>query len=163
MGRNSMRSHENKDRSIQEYLETLSKYSIVVESEARSRERLAISSNSVTCSRSLQHTTSSLHRKSGMCENSLPKGSLESKIATGRAKIELAMRSTRSTKPRRKIILGTIERFEKLRENLYQHRASQNIWSTSFCGRKAEQGQDVGRGHKTRFDGCWSTSRHPPS
>ena len=85
-----------------------------------------------------------------MCENSLPKGSLESKIATGRAKIELAMRSTRSTKPRRKIILGTIERCEKLREKLYQHRASQNIWSTSFCSRTAEyntweQGQEVDR------------------
>ena len=42
-----------------------------------------------------------------------------------RAKIELAFLSTRSTKPRRKIILGTIKRFEKLRElcnNTVDHR-----------------------------------------
>ena len=87
--------------------------------EARSREKLAILPNTVTCSPSLQHTTCSLQRESGLYENeggALPKGSLNSKIATSRAKIELAMWSTRSTKPRRKIILGTIKRFESYRE-----------------------------------------------
>ena len=45
-------------------------------------------------------------------------GELYSESSTCRAKIELPIWSTRSTKPRRKIILGTIERFEKLRGNL---------------------------------------------
>ena len=36
---------------------------------------------------------------------------------TGCVKIELAMRSTRSTRPRRKVILGPTKRFEKLRGN----------------------------------------------
>ena len=40
-GWNSTRLDETKDRSIQEYLETLSKYCILVQFEARSRERLA--------------------------------------------------------------------------------------------------------------------------
>ena len=43
---------------------------------------------------------------------------LTQKSTTCRTKIEIALWSTRSTKPRRKIILGTIERFEKLRRNL---------------------------------------------
>ena len=45
-----------------------------------------------------------------------PEGALNSESATSRAKIELAMRPTRSTNPRSKIILGTIEQFEKLPE-----------------------------------------------
>ena len=89
--------------------------------EARSRERSAILPNAVTCSRSLQHTICSFHWESGMYENSgwaLPEGSLNSKSTTCRTKIELAIWSTRSTTPRRKIILGTIKRLEKLRWNL---------------------------------------------
>ena len=57
----------------------------------------AISPNAVTCSRSLQHTCS-LHWESGCTQS------------------ELAMRSTRSTKPRRKIVLGPTKRIEQLRE-----------------------------------------------
>ena len=48
-----------------------------------------------------------------------------SENVTSRATIELAILSTRSRKPRRKIILGTIERFEKLWEicnNTVDHR-----------------------------------------
>ena len=56
-----MRSYETKDRAIQEYLETLSEYNMLVQSEARPRERIAILPNTVTCSRSPQHTTCSLH------------------------------------------------------------------------------------------------------
>ena len=37
--------------------------------EARSRERLAVLPNAVACSRSLQHTTCSLHWESGMYED----------------------------------------------------------------------------------------------
>ena len=78
------------------------------------------------------------------------KSSLNSKSVTGCTQIELAMRSTRSTMPRRKIILGPIKRFEELRGNLEQHCGLQNFWSTSFCSRAAEyntweQGQEVGR------------------
>ena len=56
-----MRSDETKDRAMQEYLETTSKYSILVQFKARSRERRAILPYTVTCSRSLQHTACSLH------------------------------------------------------------------------------------------------------
>ena len=52
----------------------------------------------------------------------LPEGALDSESATSRAKIELAIWSTRSTKPICKISLGTIKRCEKLRRNLKQHR-----------------------------------------
>ena len=41
-GRHSMRSDRTNDRAIQEYLETISKYSILVQFEARPRERSAI-------------------------------------------------------------------------------------------------------------------------
>ena len=152
--------------------------------EARSRERLAILPNAVTCSRSLQHTTCSLRwvkshkstppwswgflwmtsspwwkeiekkwwkwqRRSWKSGGALPEGSLNSESATGCTQIELA-RSPRSTKPRRKIILGTVKRFEELRWNLRQHRGLQNFWCTSFCSRAAgyntwEQGQEVDR------------------
>ena len=61
MGENSTRSYESKDRAIQEYLETHSKYCMFVQFEVRSRERPASLPNTVTCSRSLQHTTCSLH------------------------------------------------------------------------------------------------------
>ena len=48
-----MRSHETKDRAIQEYLETPSKYSMLVQFEARSREETAILPDKVTCGRPL--------------------------------------------------------------------------------------------------------------
>ena len=54
---------KTKDRAIREYVETPSNYSILVQFEARSRERLAILSNAVTCSRPLQDTTCRFHRK----------------------------------------------------------------------------------------------------
>ena len=69
----------------------------------------------------LQHTTCHLHWESGMYENTggaLPEGSLDSKSATGKTQIELAIRSTKSKEPRRKIILGPIKRFEELLRNL---------------------------------------------
>ena len=60
-GGNSTRSDETKDRAMQEYLEMPSKDRMLVQFEARSRERSAIFSNEVTCSRSLQQTTCSLY------------------------------------------------------------------------------------------------------
>ena len=88
---------------------TSPKYGILVQFKARSAERIAILPNNVTCSCSLQHTARRLHWESGMHENegrALPKDTLNSKIATGCTQIEFAQRSTRSTRPRRKIILG---------------------------------------------------------
>ena len=84
---------------------------ILGQCEARSRERLAILPDTVTCSRSLQHTACSLHWESGMYENSgcaLPEGALNSESATSRAK-----------KPTRNMVYKIpIERFVKLRWNL---------------------------------------------
>ena len=51
------------------------------------------------------------------------KRSLNSESATGCSQIELAIRSTRFTKPRRKIILGTIKLFEKLWWNLHYRKS----------------------------------------
>ena len=63
------RNQGSRHTRIQEYLETPSKYSMLVQFEARSRERLAILPDTVTCSRSLQHTACSLHWESGVYEN----------------------------------------------------------------------------------------------
>ena len=60
--RNTVRSYDTKIRAIQEYLETPYKYSILVQFEARSRERLAILPNTLTCSRSLQHTATCIEK-----------------------------------------------------------------------------------------------------
>ena len=46
--------------------------------------------------------------------------------------IELAMRCTRSTRPRSKIILGPTKRFAELRRNLEQRRGLPNSWHTTF-------------------------------
>ena len=56
-----MQSHETKDRAIQEYLEALSKYCLLVQFEARPRESSAVLPDTVTCSRSLQHIACRLH------------------------------------------------------------------------------------------------------
>ena len=115
IGRNSMRSDETKDHAIQEYLETHSKYNMLVQLGACPRERLVILPNTVTCSRrSLQHTPCILHWEGGMYENygrALPEGTLNSESVTSCVEIELAALSARSTKPRSKIIFGPIKRF----------------------------------------------------
>ena len=63
-----MRLGQAKDRTIQKYLETLSKYSVLeqkysvlVQIRARSEERIAILSNTITRNRSLQHTACDLY------------------------------------------------------------------------------------------------------
>ena len=81
-----MRLDQAKDRSIQECLETSSKYCILVQFEARSRERIAILSGTVTCNRPPQHTARRLHWESGMDEDgggAVPQSTLSPKIATG--------------------------------------------------------------------------------
>ena len=64
-----MRLDKAKDCSIQKYLETSSEYSIVVQFKTRSRERIAVLPDKVACNRSLRHTTSCLHRESGVHED----------------------------------------------------------------------------------------------
>ena len=64
-----MRLDKAKDCSIQKYLDTSSEYSILVQFETRSRERTAVLPNKVACNRPLRHTTSCLHRESGMHED----------------------------------------------------------------------------------------------
>ena len=50
-----MRLDKVKDCSIQKYLETSSEYSIWMEFEICSRERLAVLPDKVACNRSLRH------------------------------------------------------------------------------------------------------------
>ena len=74
-----MRIDKAKDCSIQKYLKTSSKILHIVQFETRSRDRIAIFPNTVACNRPLQHTTSCLHRESGMHEDegrAFPKGTL---------------------------------------------------------------------------------------
>ena len=67
--RNSMRLGQAKDRSIQKYLETSSKHSVLVQFKTRSEERIAILSNTITRNRSLHHTACDLHRESGVLQD----------------------------------------------------------------------------------------------
>ena len=62
-----MRLDKAKDCSIQECLDTSSKYSYF--GAIRSRERIAVLPDMVACNRPLRHTTSCLHRESGMHED----------------------------------------------------------------------------------------------
>ena len=65
------------------------------------------------------------------------KSTLNSKIATGCTQSDFAQRSTRSTRPRRKIILWPTQRIEELQGNLEQRRWLQNSWNTLFDSRTA--------------------------
>ena len=56
-----MRLDHAKDRSIHKYLETSSKYGILVQFEDRSADRIAILTNTVTCYHPPQHTACGLH------------------------------------------------------------------------------------------------------
>ena len=77
---------------------------------------LSILPNTVTCRLSLQYTVCSLHWESGRYENSgrsSTKRCTELRECHESCSNHLAIWSTRSAKPRNKIILGTTERFEK--------------------------------------------------
>ena len=69
-----------------------------------------------------------MHENTGWA---LPKGSLNTKITTGCSQIELAMKSTRSTWPRNKIMLGPTKRITELPGKLEQHCGSPNPWHTN--------------------------------
>ena len=65
-GRNSMRLGQAKDRTIEKYLETSSKYSVLVQFKARSVERIAILSTTITRNRS-QHTLPAICIEKAVC------------------------------------------------------------------------------------------------
>ena len=103
-----MRLDKAKCCSIQEYLETSSQYSLLVQFETRSRERISVLPDKVACNRSLRLMTSCLHRESGMHEDegcAIPEGTLASESTAGCVEIELANWSARSTRTGRKNIL----------------------------------------------------------
>ena len=116
-----LRFYEAKDRAIQEYMETLSKYCMWCNlrlAQERGLQFYQKRSHAVVLYNTLPAVCIV---QAGMYENTggaLPEGSLNSESVTSRAKIELAIWPTRSTKPRSTIILRNIERFEKLRGNL---------------------------------------------
>ena len=122
-GWNSTRSDETKDRAIQEDLETPSKYVFWCNSKLAQEKGLQFyqtRSHAVV----LHNTLPAACIEEAVCMKT--QDEIYPKVrATCRTKIELAIWSTRSTKPRRKIILGTI----KLR-NLQQHRGLQNVKTT---------------------------------
>ena len=76
-----------------------------------------------------------------------PERSLNFEIATGCTQ---ANSHSRSTRPRRKTILGPTQRIEELQGNLEQRRRLQNSWHAPFDGRTTgckspRQGQEVDR------------------
>ena len=88
------------------YLETSSKYSILVQVITGSRRGTAILPNKVQCSRTQRYTASKSHRESGIHENwrtAVPK---RTRKTTCCSQSKLAMCITRSTKSRTKIIFG---------------------------------------------------------
>lgn len=95
-----MRLDKGKDCSIQQYLETSSAYRRWVQFKTRSRERIAVLPDKVACNLSLRHTTSCLHRESGMHEDegwAFPQGTLDSESTAGCTIIKFANWCTRST------------------------------------------------------------------
>ena len=99
-GRNSIRLGQAKDRTIQKYLETSSKLSVLVHIKARSQERIAVLSKTITRNRSLQHTTCDLYGESGIHENkgvALPQSKSVSKVASCYTGAEFAKCTTVST------------------------------------------------------------------
>ena len=60
-GRSSIRSGQTQNYGVQKYLESLPKYSILLQSEVRSRKRFAVLSNPIARNRPFQHTTCDLY------------------------------------------------------------------------------------------------------
>ena len=54
-------SQDLENRGVQKYLESSPTYRKLVQFEARSKKRIAVLSNSITCNRSFQHTTCDLY------------------------------------------------------------------------------------------------------
>ena len=135
-GRNSMRLGRTKDRTIQKYLETSSKQSVLVQSKARSEERIAVLSNTITRNCSLQHTACDLYWENGVHEDqggALPQSMPIPKFASNCTEAEFAKWTTGSTWSRCKKILRPPKRIGKLRRNQQRQRRLLNTKHTSFC------------------------------
>ena len=59
--RSSIRSGQNQNRGVHKYLGSSQKYSILVQSEARSKKRIVVLSNPIAGNRSFQHTTCDMY------------------------------------------------------------------------------------------------------
>ena len=123
-GRNSMRLGQAKDRTVQMYLETSSIYSVLVQFRPRSEERIAILSNTITCNRSLQHTTCELHRKryAWRLSRSYTIKYTNLQGCSSYPEAEFAMWATGSTWAKSKKILWPPKRSGKLRRNPQRQR-----------------------------------------
>ena len=60
-GKSPIRSGQTQIRSVQKYLDSSTKCSLLVQFEDRSMKRIAVLSNSITCNHSFQHTTCDLY------------------------------------------------------------------------------------------------------
>ena len=111
--------------------------SVLVQFKARSQERIAILSNTITRNRSPQHTAFDLYWESGMHEDSggaIPQGTPISKGASNYTEAEFAKWTTRSTWSRSKKIVRPPERIGKmLRWNPQRQRRLVSARHTSFC------------------------------
>ena len=133
-GEDSMRLNKSEDRSVQQHLET-SKYSILVQFETRSRERITMLPNTVACNRPLRQATGCLHRESGMHEDegwAFPQDTLDSKSPTVCTQSEFPNRSTRLTWTGCKNIWWPTKRIKEFLGDRKRHRGLQNSWYTSF-------------------------------
>ena len=95
-----MRLGQAKDRTILKYLETSSKYSVLVQFKARAEERIAVLSNTITRIRSLQHTACDLFWESGTHEDqggAIPQSKSVSKVASCFSEAEFAKWTAGST------------------------------------------------------------------
>ena len=158
-GRSSIRSGQTKARSIHKYLEISSNHSVLVQFQARLEERIAISSNTITCNRSLQHTACDMYWESSMHEDEggvIPQGTPISKVATCCTESEYAKWTTRSTRKRRKNILWPPKRIAEFQWNLVQQRWLQNTQRTHSAVEK----QDTNRRDKVKKL-CQQFESHP--
>ena len=149
---NSLRSDKTKDHDTHEKLGNAFKmqycgaiWSLLkreVCNSARHGHMQAFSTTHACCF----HWESSVYENYG---RALPKGTFNSESATSSVKIELA---TRSTKPRRKIILATIKWREQSRGNLWSHSGPQKSWNYVFLqsSRRIQHARTKSR--------CWSRS-----
>ena len=108
-----------KGRAVQEYLETWSKHSVLVQFETRSRERIAILWNKITCTRSLRHIACDLYWGSSMHEywrGIIHQSILISKSPSSCVTSEFANWTAGSNRSTSKYILRSPQRVRQYRE-----------------------------------------------
>ena len=114
-----MRSDETKDHAIQEYLETLSKYSILVQFGACPRERELQFYQTRSHAVVLYNTLLAACIEKAVCMKTTDELYQKVRLTPRVPRVVLKSNSQDGVQdpqnPRRKIILGTIKRLEKLR------------------------------------------------